>query len=150
MALDVGDTLPDFTLPDQNGKPVSLADLRGENLVLFFYPHDNTPVCTKEACAFRDAYEQFVATGTQVVGVSSDSSGSHEEFASVHRLPYGLLSDEGGRMRKAFGVPRTLGLLPGRVTYVVDREGIVRGVFNSALDGPRHVTEALAILERLR
>jgi peroxiredoxin Q/BCP len=144
--LEVGARAPDFTLLDADGKSIRLADLRGRPVVLYFYPKDDTPGCTKEACTFRDQYQDFQDAGAVVVGVSSDSSESHRKFAERHRLPFTLLSDSGGKVRKLYGVPATLGLLPGRVTFVIDREGVVRHVFNSQLDATRHVREALAAL----
>ena len=148
--LQVGDTAPDFSLPSQTGQPVSLADYRGKSaVVLFFYPKDGTAICTKEACSFRDSYEDFVQAGAAVIGVSSDSADSHQAFASGHRLPFVLLSDAAGSLRKAFGVPKTLGIMPGRVTYVIDKEGVVRHVFNSQFAADRHVAEALAVVRQL-
>jgi peroxiredoxin Q/BCP len=150
-ALKVGDRAPDFTLPSQDGKPVSLADFAGKNaVVLFFYPKDESPICTKEACSFRDAYEDFTKAGAAVIGVSSDTAASHEKFASRHRLPFLLLADEDGSLRKAFGVPKTLGVLPGRTTYVIDKEGAVRLIFNSQLSASDHVAEALKMVEQLK
>jgi peroxiredoxin Q/BCP len=144
--VKAGDTAPDFSLPDASGKEVRLADFRGRPVVLYFYPKDDTPGCTKEACSFRDQYQDFQDAGAEVIGVSSDSSDSHRKFAARHRLPFVLLSDRGGKLRSAYGVPATLGLLPGRVTFVIDRGGVVRHVFNSQLDATRHVAEALGVL----
>ena len=144
-----GDAAPAFSLPDQDGKPVSLADFKGRAVVLYFYPKDETPGCTRESCAFRDAYEELKEAGAEVIGVSSDSPESHKKFAARHRLPFTLLSDAGRRVRKAYGVPATLGLLPGRVTFVIDREGIVRHVFNSQFNPVQHVAEAKEVLARL-
>lgn len=115
-------------------------------VVLFFYPKDGTPICTREACQFRDAYEDFVAAGAEVLGVSGDSPDRHRQFAGTHRLPFRLLSDPDGLMREAFGVPKTLGLFPGRVTYVIDKDGIVRFVFRSQFHAAKHVSEALRVL----
>jgi thioredoxin-dependent peroxiredoxin len=149
-AIQVGNLAPNFTSPSQTGQQVSLDDYRGKNVVvLFFYPKDGTAICTKEACGFRDAYEDFVQAGAVVVGVSSDSAESHRNFASGHRLPFILLADEDGSLRKSFGVPKTLGFLPGRVTYVIDKQGIVRHVFSSPLSADRHVAEALAVVREL-
>jgi peroxiredoxin Q/BCP len=146
--IEVGQRAPEFSLPDANGKPVSLADLSGKPVVLYFYPKDDTPGCTKEACSFRDQYQDFQDAGAVVIGVSSDSSESHRKFAAKHRLPFTLLADRGGEVRKRYGVPATLGLLPGRVTFVIDARGVVRHVFNSQLDATRHVAEALGTLRR--
>lgn len=148
--IKIGDPAPDFTVTAHNGQMISLADFRGKQaVVVFFYPRDNTTVCTKEACAFRDSYEAFVTAGAAVIGISSDSTESHQQFAATQRLPYLLVSDSDGALRKAFGVPKTFGLLPGRVTYVIDREGIVRHIFNSQLQAQKHVDEALAIVKQL-
>jgi peroxiredoxin Q/BCP len=148
--LGAGDRAPDFTLEDQDGRPVSLADFRGRRaVVVYFYPKDDTPGCTKESCAFRDQYEAFLDAGAEVIGISSDSVASHEAFAAKHRLPFRLLADVGGTVRAAFGVPRTAGLLPGRVTYVIDRDGVIRHAFNSQLAAARHVDEAIEVLRSL-
>jgi peroxiredoxin Q/BCP len=145
--IQVGDAAPDFDLPDASGRRVRLSDFKGRRgVVLYFYPKDETPGCTKEACSFRDRYEDFREAGAEVIGVSSDSAASHQRFARRHGLPFVLVADEGGELRRRYGVPSTLGLLPGRVTYVIDREGIVRHVFNSQLQATRHVDEALAAL----
>jgi peroxiredoxin Q/BCP len=149
-AVGVGATAPDFTLPDRNGKPVRLSEFRGKKaVVLYFYPKDDTPGCTAESCSFRDQYQDFQDAGAEVVGVSSDGEASHTKFADKHRLPFVLLSDRGGAVRKQYGVPATLGLLPGRVTFVIDRGGVVRHVFNSQFQATKHVAEALAALKTL-
>ena len=146
--VEVGAPAPDFTLPDQAGQPVSLKDYKGKNaVVLYFYPKDNTPGCTAEACSFRDSYDVFKEAGAEVIGVSSDSEDSHQGFAAKHGLPFVLLSDQGGKVRKLYGVPATFGLLPGRVTYVIDKDGVVRHVFNSQFGATKHVEEALKILQ---
>ena len=141
--LTAGQTAPDFTLPDQDGNPVTLSDLRGRWAVVYFYPADDTPGCTAESCSFRDSHEDFTDAGAVVVGISSDSVESHKRFAARHRLPFTLLADEDGAVRSAWGVGKTLGLLPGRVTYVIDPEGTVRKVFSSQLRPRRHIDEAL-------
>ena len=149
-SLRTGDPAPNVTLPLHTGESVPLADLyRDRVVVLFFYPKDNTSICTKEACAFRDAYEDFVAAGATVVGVSSDSAESHQGFADKHRLPYLLATDADGALRRAFGVPKTLGLFPGRVTYVIDRRGVVQSVFSAQLAADRHVQSALEAIRRM-
>src|SRR5579859_3756801 len=130
--VQVGDRAPDFTLSNQAGAEVRLNTLLGKSsIVLFFYPKDDTPGCTAEACSFRDSYEVFKEAGAEVIGISSDSVSSHGQFASKHRLPYMLLSDAKGVVRKQYGVPTTFGLLPGRVSYVIDKEGVVRHIFSS-------------------
>ena len=143
----VGDVAPDFTLPDQSGRPVRLQDLIGERtVVLYFYPKDETPGCTLEARAFRDSYEKFTSQGADVVGVSSDSVRSHRRFAARYGLPFLLLSDRAGAVRERYGVEKTLGLLPGRVSYVIDRSGVVRHVYSSQLFATRHSRAALDVL----
>jgi thioredoxin-dependent peroxiredoxin len=147
--VQVGDVAPDFTLPNQAGAPVRLGDVLGkQHLVLYFYPRDNTAICTEEACAFRDSYEIFKDAGAEVIGVSSDSVESHEQFAKEHQLPFILLSDMGSVIRKHYGVPTAFGL-PGRVTYVIDRQGIVRHIFFSQYTSKRHVDEALRTLQSI-
>ncbi len=149
-AIKEGDRAPDFSLPTQSGAMVSLKDFLGKKaVVLYFYPKDDTPGCTAEACAFRDSYEVFQTAGAEVIGISGDSTNSHSQFASKYQLPFTLLSDAGNQVRKLFGVPSTLGLLPGRVTYVIDQQGIVRKVFNSQLNFKAHVEEALKALQSM-
>lgn len=149
--VQVGDTAPDFTLSSMAGKPISLTSFIGQkNIVLYFYPKDNTPGCTAEACAFRDSYEVFKDAGAEVIGVSSDSEQSHQRFASGYRLPFLLLSDVGSKVRKLYGVPSTFGLLPGRVTYIIDKRGIVRHIFSAAFAPQKHVDEALKVLQTLQ
>jgi peroxiredoxin Q/BCP len=115
-------------------------------VVLFFFPKDGTPVCTREVCHFRDSYEDFTAAGAEVIGVSGDSVPTHHSFAAHHQVPFRLLSDTDGSLRKAFGVPRTLGLFPGRTTYVIDPQGVVRHAFNAPFQAAKHITEALRVL----
>ena len=148
--LQVGDMAPEFTLPQANGELVSLSDFRGRSeVVLFFYPKDNSPVCTAEACSFRDSYEVFRDAGAEVIGISADSSQSHERFAARFRLPFVLLSDKGGVVRERYGVTKTLGIFPGRTTYLIDREGVIRHIFSSQFLPTKHVSEALSVLKRL-
>ena len=150
-AIQSGDTAPDFTLPSQSGEPVRLGDRLGQRVVvLYFYPKDNTPGCTAEACAFRDSYGVFTEAGAEVIGISSDSAARHAAFAGQHQLPFTLLSDQGGKIRKLYGVPAVLGLLPGRVTYVIDRQGTVRHVFGSMTSIGQHVSDALEIVRQLQ
>ena len=148
--VSVGDGAPDFALPSQYGETVRLGDLIGEKaVVLYFYPRDGTPGCAAEACSFRDGYEDFVEADAEVVGVSSDSAESHERFAAGNGLPFILLSDGGGEVRKLYGVSSTLGILPGRVTYVIDKGGVVRHVFSSQFGATRHADEALKVVQAL-
>jgi peroxiredoxin Q/BCP len=148
--IESGETAPDFTLRDQDGRSVRLSDFRNrKNVVVYFYPKDDTPGCTRESCAFRDQFTAFSDAGAEVLGISSDSESSHKRFAEKHRLPFRLLSDEGARVRRAYRVPTTLGLLPGRVTYVIDKQGVVRHAFSSQMNPARHVGEALAVLATL-
>jgi peroxiredoxin Q/BCP len=143
-AIKVGDRVPDFSLPSQTGTTVNISDLIGKkSLVIYFYPKDDTPGCTAESCAFRDSYEVFTDAGAEVIGISADSPQSHQQFAQKYNLPFTLLSDSDNRVRKLFGVPATLFVLPGRVTYIIDQEGIVRHIFDSMLDFKAHVTESL-------
>ena len=149
-ALNIGDRAPLIALADQSGTEQRSDQLGGKALVLFFYPKDDTPGCTMEACAFRDSYADLQAMGAEVWGVSGDDAASHQRFAQRHNLPYPLLVDKGNQLRKAFGVPSVLGLLPGRVTYVIDGGGVIRHVFNNLLDGPAHRREALEALKGLQ
>ena len=148
-AATVGAVAPDFTLPDQRGTAVRLNDFRGKNIVLYFYPKDDSPGCTAQACAFRDSYEVFTDAGAEVIGVSADSTAAHQAFATRHHLPFTLVSDADGTLRKAYGIKRTLGLIPGRVTFVIDRDGVIRHVFGSQFQTTKHVDEALAVLRTL-
>lgn len=148
--LKPGSQAPEFSLRDQDGKLVKLADYRGrKNVVVYFYPKDDTPGCTKESCKFRDDYAAFTDAGAEVLGISSDSEASHKAFAEKYRLPFSLLSDLGGKVRAAYGVPSALGVVPGRVSYVIDKTGVVRHAFNSQMDAERHVAEALQVLGSL-
>jgi peroxiredoxin Q/BCP len=147
-----GSKIPLFTLPDQHGNMFDIETVIGKkNLVIYFYPKDDTPGCTKQACAFRDQFEVFKEADALVIGISSQSVESHKDFALKHRLNYTLLSDEKEEVRKSFGVPASLfGLLPGRVTYIIDKQGVVVYVFNSQLQVQKHIDEALRILNGLQ
>jgi thioredoxin-dependent peroxiredoxin len=149
--VGVGSKAPDFTLPSQSGEMVSLKEFLGEKVViLYFYPKDDTPGCTKEACAFRDEHEEFGKLDAEIIGVSSDSVESHRRFAEKHDLSFTLLSDEGGKVRRMYGVPNTFGIFPGRVTYVIDEAGVVRHVFSSQIGAVKHVEGALKSLAAIR
>jgi thioredoxin-dependent peroxiredoxin len=148
--VKVGSVAPNFTLPSQSGEMVSLEDFLGHKpVVLFFYPKDDSPGCTKQVCAFRDVYEEFGRLDAEVIGISSDSVESHRSFSAKHHLPYTLVSDDEGKVRRLYGVPNTLGLFPGRVTYVIDNEGVVRHIFSSQVGIDRHVEDALEALESI-
>jgi peroxiredoxin Q/BCP len=150
-SVKVGDVAPDFSLPASDGRTISLGDYKGKSeVVLYFYPKDDTPGCTAEACSFRDSYEAFLDAGAVVLGVSSDAVGAHQKFAGKHRLPFPLLSDAKGALRTLYGVPKTLGLIPGRVTYLIDRQGIVRQVVSSQLRPLSHITEMLKALDEIQ
>lgn len=143
MAVKVGDKALEFTLPSQMGDDVKLSEFFGiKNVVLYFYPKDETTGCTKEACTFRDNYEELTKLGAEVIGVSGQSVESHKSFASHHGLPFILLSDEGNKVRELYGVPSSMGIIPGRVTYIIDKKGMVRHIFNSQTQAQKHVEEA--------
>jgi peroxiredoxin Q/BCP len=150
MAIQVGDKIPSFSAIDTNGNAFESDTIVGKkSLVIYFYPKDDTRVCTEQACSFRDQYEDFKALGAEVIGVSSDSVKSHQKFAKQYRLPFTLLSDSDKKLRKLFGVPNDLlGLIPGRVTYVADKNGVIQLVFNSMM-GKIHIEKALEILKRM-
>ena len=147
--VKIGDPAPDFELPSQSGESVRLSDFRGKkSVVLYFYPKDHTPGCTVEARTFRDSYQVFKDQGAEVIGVSSDSVDSHRKFSQDCNLPFILLSDKAGAVREEFGVPSTLWVLPGRVTYIIDAEGTVRHIFSSQRP-KQHVGEAMKILKSI-
>ena len=150
MAVKVGDKAPDFTLPSQMGDNVTLSEFIGKkNIVLYFYPKDESPGCTKEACSFRDSYEELTRLGAEVLGVSGQSVESHKSFATHYGLPFILLSDEDNKVRKLYGVPATMGIIPGRVTYIIDKKGVVRSIFSSQTQAAKHVQEAADALKQI-
>jgi len=150
MALQVGDKIPNFSAKDSDGNDFESASIIGKKPVVFyFYPKDNTPGCTAQACGFRDQYEDFKDLGAEVIGISSDSIASHEKFVQKYKLPFILLSDSDKKIRNLFGVkPNLFGLLPGRVTYVVDKNGIIQLVFDS-LVATNHIPRALEMIKKL-
>lgn len=149
--IKTGDRAPTFELAAQDGTVVKLSELLEKGpVVVFFYPRDETPGCTAEACSFRDSYDMFQTAGASVVGISSDSTASHRRFADKHGFPFHLLSDQGEKVRSAFGVPKTLGLLSGRSTYVIDKGGVVRHAFHSQLFATKHAEEAIEAVRALR
>lgn len=143
--ISAGDAAPDFDLPTADGT-VTLAQHRGSWVVLYFYPADDTPGCTVEACTFRDAYEDFTDAGAVVIGVSGDPVDKHRAFAAKHDLPFTLAADSDGALRRTYGVAKTMGILPGRVTYVIDPEGVVREVFSSQFRVKQHTQRALEVI----
>lgn len=147
--VQVGAKAPDFSLQNQSGALVRLYDFLGHDcVVLYFYPKDNTYGCIAESCAFRDQYEVFKDAGARVVGISSDSPESHRQFAAKYNLPFELLSDVDNKVRELYGVPTTFGVIPGRVTYIIDREGVIRHIFNSQFNPTSHVEESLRIIKQ--
>lgn len=150
QGMQVGNLAPDFELASSTGEKVKLSQYRGKkNVVLFFYPKDETAGCTAEACSFRDTYEEFLDAGAEVLGISGDSLDSHRRFKGKHGLPMQLLSDRGNRVRKAFGIKSNWIVVPGRVTYVVDKKGIIRHIFDSQVLAIKHVSEALDMIKKL-
>jgi len=148
--IQIGDRAPDFSATTSDGRTIRLADFLGKRaLVLFFYPRDGTAICTQEACAFRDSYEQFIDAGADVIGVSGDTEESHRAFARQHKLSFPLISDADGSLRKAFAVPKTLGLFPGRVTYVINQAGIIRQIFSAQFASTEHVRQALLAVDKM-
>ena len=148
MALSPGDKAPEISLEDQNGKIQSSKNLKRNKLLLFFYPKDGTPGCTAEVCEFRDKFSKFKKLGLTVWGVSNDNRNSHERFAKEFSLPYPILQDKNNLLRKAFNIPNNFGILPRRVTFIIDENGIVLFVYENLLDGPSHVIKAIEFLEK--
>jgi thioredoxin-dependent peroxiredoxin len=150
MALKIGDRIPNFVAKDTLGQVFDASTIIGKKpIVIYFYPKDDTPGCTAQACNFRDHYEEFIDFGAEVIGISSDNQTSHEKFAKRYKLPFILLSDENQKIRNLFGVPRgLLGFIPGRVTYVANKEGVIQFVFDS-MNPSNHVSKALAIIKKL-
>lgn len=145
------DTVPLFRLKDHNGREFSISDHLGTPMVVFFYPKDDTPGCIREVCSFRDHYEDFITAGIKVIGISNDTPEIHYAFRKRNRLPFTLLSDEYNKVRNLFGVRTNLfGLIPGRVTYVIDQKGIIQHVFKSQFRVTRHVKEALKNSNKLK
>ena len=149
MALKEGDIVPNFKAKTQSGEKFELSNYIGKPLVIYFYPKDNTPGCTTQACSFRDQYQDFQDLGAEVIGISGDTEDSHDKFAQKHNLPFILLSDSKKKIRNIFGVPtHFFGLLPGRVTYIIDKEGKIVSVFNS-IKANIHIEHALEMLKEM-
>ena len=149
MKLKIGDQIPSFSLKDQNGN-IKSSNKLNKPLVLFFYPKDDTPGCTIEACGFRDKYDLFKILGAEVWGISNGSIQSHLGFANKNKLQYPLLCDRNNILRKKFGVPKKLGLIEGRVTYIINSDGIIIHIFEDLLNGPAHIKEAIKALKKLQ
>ena len=149
MKLKIGDQIPSFSLKDQNGN-IRTSNKLNKSLVLFFYPKDDTPGCTIEACGFRDKYDLFKILGAEVWGISNGSGQSHLGFANKNKLQYPLLCDQNNILRKKFGVPKKLGLIEGRVTYIINSDGIIIHIFEDLLNGPAHIKEAIIALKKLQ
>ena len=149
MKLKIGDQIPLFSLKDQNGN-IRTSNKLKKSLVLFFYPKDDTPGCTIEACGFRDKYDLFKILGAEVWGISNGSIKSHLGFANKNKLQYPLLCDQNNILRKQFGVPKKLGFIEGRVTYIINSEGIIKHIFEDLLNGPAHIKEAIIALKKLQ
>lgn len=147
--LSVGDKVSEFSLLDQNGEEFKIGDHLGKSaMVIYFYPKDDTPGCTKEACSFRDSFEEFSDRNVKVIGISADGVESHRDFAKKYNLPFTLLADTKNKVRKLFGVKSNLmGLIPGRVTYVIDSNGEVIYIFESQVNAKKHITESLKALD---
>jgi len=148
--VKVGEIAPDFTLHNQDDEPISLSDYTGKsNVVLFFYPKDFSPGCTSQACHFRDNYEDFTDLGAVVIGISGDSVESHKKFLDEYLFPFTLLSDKGDVVRKLYGATKGFGLLPGRYTFIMDKNGVIQHIFTSETNMKKHTDESLRILRQI-
>lgn len=149
MKINTGDTFPSFILNDENNNPFDIGSVLGKKyLVVYFYPRDETTGCTKQACSFRDAYQDFLEMNCEVIGISGDSSKDHSYFKTNHNLPFKLLSDINGNARKLLGVPKDLfGLIPGRYTYIINKEKKVIKIFHSSTNMTKHIYEAIKALK---
>lgn len=146
--LHVDDPAPDFTLTDDTGRPFTLGSLHGHKaVVLYFYPKDGTPGCTKEAKAFRDLHEELQRAGAEVIGISADTPDRHARFKREHKLPFRLLSDPDGRVRALYGVKPSLGFIPGRMTFVIGKDGVIRHLYSGQLNIGMHVAVARLALQ---
>lgn len=148
--LKVGDQAPPFSGRDQRGTEIRSEDLLSQGpVILYFYPRDFTPGCTREACHFRDAFEDLQGLGASIVGVSVDDEASHARFAAVHQIPFSLLSDRDRSLAKAYDIVRAFGLGTARVTFVIGRDGKIAGAFHHELSMSKHVSETKALLARM-
>jgi peroxiredoxin Q/BCP len=145
--ITVGDKVPAFSLQDQNGKTFDIADHIGKKLlVIYFYPKDESMVCTKEACAFRDSFDEFTKAGAMVIGINGGTVASHKAFADHYKLPFTLLSDPGNKVYKQFGIKGKL-FFSGRETFMVDRTGKIFYQYDSMMEGKKHAEDALAYIK---
>ncbi|MEM6643173.1 MAG: peroxiredoxin [Bacteroidota bacterium] len=148
--LKKGDKIPDVQLLNSKNESVNLRDYIGKPLVIFFYPKDNTQGCTAQACGFRDHYDEFLAYDASIIGISKDTPGSHEKVISKRKLPYPLLTDQKGKVLKAFGVSTYLfGAISARCTFIVDKEGVIQYSFREDIQIGKHITKSLKMLEKL-
>lgn len=152
MPLPLGSKAPDFELPCETGETIRLSDVLTDRVaVLFFYPKDFTPGCTAESCAFRDRYEVFTDAGAEVMGISRDGVDKHRDFVAKHNLTFHALSDPDGSVHRLFRVKDTIPfLIPGRETFVIDRDGVIRHHFGSQINATKHVDEALSVVRELQ
>ena len=149
MKLKIGDQVPSFSLKDQNGNNCTSDNLK-KPLVLFFYPKDDTPGCTIEACGFRDKYDLFKILGAEVWGISNGDRKMHINFADKNKLQYPLLCDLNNKLRRQFGIPKVLGFIEGRVTFIIDSKGIIIHIYEDLLNGPAHIKEAIRALKKIQ
>ncbi len=150
-ALRVGDVAPDFVRWTAGGERLQLSEFRGrQHVVLFFYPRDNTTICTAEACAFRDHHGAFSSAGAVVIGVSGNSSQAQRDFAQRHNLPFHLVSDADRSLRELYGVANRLRLIPRRATFVIDKLGFIQLAYTALFRGRAHVDHAMRVLAELR
>jgi peroxiredoxin Q/BCP len=149
--LKIGDKVPEFSLQDQNGNTFNSSSVIGQEVtVMYFYPKDDTPGCTKEACSFRDNFEAFTSAGVRVIGISSDDVESHKKFEEKYNLPFTLLADVDNEVRNLFGVKgNVFGMIPGRVTFVISKEGNIVSVFESQVNAEKHIKESLEAIKKL-
>jgi peroxiredoxin Q/BCP len=148
--VKIGEIAPDFTLQDQEGHFITLSDFqKRKHVVLFFYPKDFSPGCTIQVCSFRDSYEDFTDKGAVVIGISNDSIASHKQFLDQHQLPFTLLSDPKGKVRALYGATKGFGLLPGRYTFLIDKNRVIRHIFTSEINVQKHIDEAFRVLKDL-
>ncbi len=148
MNIKEGELFPTFTLKDENGNDFDLNRLIGvENIVLYFYPKDETPGCTKQACSFRDSFHEFQKLNCTIIGISNDTHRSHNSFKKNHQLQFKLLSDHKGIIRKKIGIPKDIfGLIPGRCTFVINKKGVIIKIIRSSINMQKHINEALKTL----